>query len=351
MKNTIMSIRKAASLIREAGLTSEDVYEATKIAPELARKIIEIRSWMNGTLSIPHAEMVEAGTPITKPISSTPWLDCGFKGTDWRPAGTGHNVMVSELGEVYDLTTHTAVPTAVVNGHMNLIINGCYTRLESMVVATFAIRRPDGVRNACVIVHKDGNVRNCAASNLEKVEYDKAPIGFRNDRERDVLDISYQILAHNGVIDEIIKEYPEQRRTNTFKNFIISIRDKREHIDISDTVFWNIGNEIFPADPEAVVEEGDGVDTIGLLMMTKDVELVAELIKQKIDSAKPITTSETAVLVYRYVKRGFKSSSTIKEKIAGDYGLSIPPKQMGLILNTPKNDSIIAKIRSTIIGG
>ena len=27
MKNTIMSIRKAASLIREAGLTSEDIYD------------------------------------------------------------------------------------------------------------------------------------------------------------------------------------------------------------------------------------------------------------------------------------------------------------------------------------
>ena len=358
MKNTILSIRTAASLIREAGLTPEDINDASEFIPELRQKISMLKAWLDGQMpgkvSTPTPTPVVEETPIitTKTTTSkAPWLECGFKGTTWQLSGSGHNVMVSTLGEVYDLTNNKPADEIVLKGHLNVVINGCFCRLENIVAATYHIDRPANSAEATLICFRDGNIRNCKASNLMRVERSKVPVEFSSDNNRDVLDISNMILLHKGRIDEIMEEYPEQRRTTSFKGIIANIRDKREFAEISDKVFINVGGELFPADPNAAKDSNEGVDTVSLLIISKDIVMVGSLLGQKIKNGTPITKYETAILVFKYVKRGFKSSSTIREKISADYKITIPPKTISEILNTTNTDSLMNKIKTIIMEG
>ena len=355
MKDTILSIRTAASLIREVGLTTTDIQEFCEICPTLGQKLDEIQNWINGnktkTVINTPAPAVVKTTPVVE--DEEPWLHCGAKGTEWRRAVTGHAIMVSNEGEFFDLLEKKLLEPVVVRGHVSIPLFGHNIHVDSIVASTFEIYSPKNAVGPVYIIHKDNDIRNVKPENLERVVDKDACIAYKSAAGRDILDVSNMILKHKGIVDEIMMEYPEQRRTGAFKDYIIRIRDLMEGADISSMIFTNIGGEIIPTDPEGhtTEETPEGLDIVGLLFSTKDVTLACNMIENKVKDNVPLTSAETAILVYTFWGKGFKSAPKIREKISADYGITIPPKQISLILNNQNKTSIIEKIREIIIGG
>lgn len=351
MKDTILSIRTAASLIREVGLTPNDIQDFAEICPDLGKKITEIANWITNESTT--TKPVESTPAITKDLPAEPWLYCGAKGTEWRRAVTGHAIMVSNEGEFFDLLENKLLETPVIRGNVCVPLFGNNIHVDSIVASTYEIYRPKNVTGPVYIIHKDNDIRNVRPDNLERVPDADTPFAYKSDTGRDILDISNMILKHKGCVDEIMLEYPEKRRTAAFKSQIIRIRDLVEGAEISSMIFTNIGGEILPVDPEATTteEKPEGLDTIGLLFSTKDIDLVCTMIECKVKDNIPLTSAETAVLVYKCQGKGFRSAPKIREKLSADYGITIPPKQISLILNNTNKASVIEKIREIVLGG
>lgn len=354
MKNTIKFVKAFAKVLRDADLTIADIKAFEGLIPGLGNKLSEMNAWVN-------TNEVVAETPvITKTITDTPkddkddkpWETAG-KGTQWYYAYKA-GCWVSELGEIFETATGKLLQPYWNNSMYVVDISGREkpTVAAAVVAEAWRITSKDrGALDKSALVPVNGNARDLRPENLKRVPYAAASTDDRYSAYRKIRDNCMMLLKHGGNITAAMNEYPIEMQTEGFRDYLINLRDKRIDVKISDRYFINVAGELSPVDPKAeACEEIEGEDIVSFLNMSKDINITAQLLKNKIGSAKKLTIYEEAIMVSEQtVSRPNMSDPKIRENILAKYGYTISSSSVKKIDEMVANhDMIVAAIRKAI---
>ena len=355
MKNTIKFVKAFAKVLRDADLSISDIKAFEGIVPNLGEKLTEMNAWVGNTTT---EVVVETPAPvITKTITDTPkddkpWEKAG-KGKQWYCA-TKSGCWVSELGEIFSTATGKLLQPYWNNSMYVVDIPGREkpTVAAAVVAEAWRITSKDrGALDKSALVPVNGDARDLRPENIKRIPYANASTDDKYSSYRKIRDNCMMLLKHNGNITETLNEYPIEMQSETFRDYLINLRDKRIDVKVSDRYFINVAGELSPVDPKAEgIEEIEGEDIVSFLNMSKDLNITAQLLKNKIGAAKKLTIYEEAIMVSEQtVKKPNMSDPKIREQILAKYGYNISSSSVKKIDEMVANhDMIVTSIRKAI---
>lgn len=254
------------------------------------------------------------------------WLDYN-PDVEWKIVRS-LSLMVSENGDIWDLTKHKILPKYFIDGDLRVILGDDPSqdarRAAPIVCRAFNIYSLDRDDEEYIIDYKNGDHRDLRVSNITWVKKPDTPMSRHQNL---IEDICRRIIDHDGNIKEILSYYENSRPAVT-EEMITNIISKKDYSDISDRFFMtNASGKIYPrtvpTNPQAV----EGLDVAQFITISGDTKLSAELIKDKIKNGQKLSILEQNICVFTALDDlgpKIKDNTTIRNAVKKRFGIELP---------------------------
>lgn len=303
----------------------------------------------NGSVS---REEIEAIAPISAPAKiCIEELDSFFGESDeeveMRFARTS-GIRVSSDGRFYDSITGGMLTPIWYDGEMRIKKGADIKRCGTLVALAFGIKS-DNPNKVNYIGYKDGDRRNLSPDNIFWYEGDRA-----DAKVCLVEDICRRLIDADGDIDVVLTKY-EGSTPPVSRDYIEQVKTKKLFSTITDKFFVLENGTIVPTIDQ--IGEKNGLDCYGLLKQSKDVELVEEMIRRKVQMNQKISNQEIEIMTISVLdgkadRKAAYYAGLIKDK----FGCEVNPGNIGQVINgkspTAKTiSSIYADYKTRKVGG